>query len=305
MVADDRQRRTAAYARTAGALVDYLRASQDREGRFPERPSYGYAFTAWYGQLVPGTNEELSRRALAAHAGVDREWNVYPWEFITFALGSLERLRPGFVPRELLEGHRVRGTRMTNWRLLRLVNRAMLHGPSARVWVAAQTIRRLFTTREGLIQDQLATRSLQYHAFSLFLVARLHALCGWPFLLDWLRHGVAYSRRHILADGTAMYLGRGQEQVFGYGSLLVAMEYLDRVCPKCHTGEAAARVYRRLASFQRPDGSFPLVLRRRQPEKPQARFAEHPAGWYGYNTLYDYLPFLGVCLSTLARETWR
>jgi len=305
MVALNRHRRIVAYGRMADSLLDYLRGIRDDEGRFPERPTYGYAMTAWFGQLAPGPDDELSRRALAAHATVDPKWRDYPWEFVTFALSSLDRLRPGFVPRELLEGHRTRGTRVTNWRLLRVMNGAMRRGPSLPVWLAAHAIRRVFTSREGLIRDALGTRSLQYHAFSSLLVARLHALCGWPFLLDWLERAALLSRRQTMADGTALYLGRGQEQIFGYGSLLYVYEYVDRLCPELGLGEVTDRVLGRLASFQRPDGSFPLVLRRREPERPNATADECPAGWYGYNTLYDYLPLLGVCLSLLAREGWQ
>jgi len=305
MVALSRQRRIAAYGRMADSLLDYLRSVRDEQGRFPERPTYGYAMTAWFGQLAPEPDGELSRCALAAHATIDPEGYDYPWEFVTFALASLDRASPGFVPAELLEGHRTRGTRVTNWRLLRVVNRAMRRGPSLPVWLAARAIRRVFTSREGLICDALGTRSLQYHAFSALLVARLHALCGWPFLLEWLKGAALFSRRQTMADGTALYLGRGQEQIFGYGSLLYVYEYVDRLWPELGLGEVTDRVLRRLASFQRADGSFPLMLRRREPEPPNVTTAEQPAGWFGYNTLYDYLPFLGVCLGLLAREGWQ
>lgn len=293
-------------------LRAFLAQQVSQSGRFPEEPTYGYAFQALAEALGPRPDLDVVRLAIESQANIDRSWHNYPWEFVTYAcvraraelavqtLSGPEAAET--IPEVLCNDRIVRGTRVTNWRLLRLVNSVMLRGPSVRVRCAARLLGRVFTTKAGLIQDQLWTRSLQYHAFSLFLVAELHRCCRWPFLLKWLNQGLRASAEFTLPDGTAMYLGRGQEQIFGYGAFLAAGEYaLTQTKTRSFEG-ALSRALRRLVRFQRSDGSFPLVLREREPEPSVARRRDIPPGWYGYNSLYDYLPFLAACLGAGRRS---
>ena len=60
----------------------------------------------------------------------------------------------------------------------------------------------------------------------------------------------------------------------------------------------AQKVVQYLLKFQRADGSFPLVLREGEKGYPRKidTMDERFLGWYSYNNLFDYLPFLGYFL---------
>jgi hypothetical protein len=55
--------------------------------------------------------------------------------------------------------------------------------------------------------------------------------------------------------------------------------------------------------FQEEDGRFPLVLRNGEVGYPKIVDTRDPRwlGWYGYNNLFDYLPFFGVQLARAAQ----
>jgi hypothetical protein len=115
------------------------------------------------------------------------------------------------------------------------------------------------------------------------------------FLREWLSRGALFSIQQMLMDGSMLWLGRGQEQIFGYGALIYALEYVNRKIQPLPE-KNLQQLQEHVLSFQRPDGSFPLVLRRREPEMAKSNFTLHPPGWYGYNTIYDYQPFLAYTL---------
>ena len=54
--------------------------------------------------------------------------------------------------------------------------------------------------------------------------------------LNWLENKISialkFSLDNILFDGTSQYIGRGQEQIFGYGSLIAALKIFQKIFKK-------------------------------------------------------------------------
>lgn len=289
------EQRLVAYRTAALKLRDYLDAQLQPESGYPDRPSWGYAFTALLAvSSADGVVTPMAEKALRCLASQNGDDANYSWEFVVYAVQRMKRLLPSAtLPKDI---DRAKGTRMLNWFLLRQLNRGWF-GKNA-LWTLAKVrlAMSLYTSEEGLIMDELRTRSFQYHAFCLFVICELleqHPSAN--FLRRWLAVGADFSVRQMLADGSMLWLGRGQEQIFGYGALVYSLEYVNRYVFPLPI-ESLNLLQQHVLSFQRQDGSFPLVLRRREPESRIASFRQAPPGWYGYNTLYDYQPFLGYTL---------
>lgn len=290
------------YQTSGLTLVKHLDDMLSREGGYPDEPSWGYAFTLLVALMSNnGFNTTLAEKSLYWLKQQDMQHPNYSWEFVVFALQQAEHESKASIifPHN---GYREKGTRMFNWFLLRNVNKKFcgIFGISdvVKLRIAAY----LYQKNEGLILDEFKTRSLQYHAFCLFVLAELlDVMPDKKWLKQWFLRGVNFSINQILPDGTALYLGRGQEQIFGYGALLYALEYCHHKV-KPLDENILSLVCQKVLSFQRQDGSYPLVLRHRDAEPPFVNFkSDQPAGWYGYNTLYDYQPFLAYCLLKAGR----
>ena len=285
------------YQQSGERLMQHLDGLMHPDTGYPEEPSWGYAFS--YLASLCGTgggNTPFGQKALHHLVQQDKSSPNYSWEFVVYAIQAAKKSGAAALP-ECLYRYREKGTRMFNWYLLRTLNKKLCDRYRATDHVKLFMASRLYQQSCGLILDEFKTRSLQYHAFCLFVLAELiEASPKSTWLERWFLKGIDFSLKQVLNDGISLYLGRGQEQIFGYGALIYALEY-------CHTRvrpldeNKLNAISKRVFSFQRPDGSFPLVLRRREPEAPNAKFsAEPPGGWYGYNTLFDYQPFLAYCL---------
>lgn len=84
----------------------------------------------------------------------------------------------------------------------------------------------------------------------------------------------------------SLYIGRGQEQIFGYGSLLYALKTAHQITNKKIYQEKYLIVKHHVDSYIRKDGSIPLVLSSYEKKHPNSRH-----GWYSYNSFDDYVPF--------------
>lgn len=284
------------YAESAKAAHDHLASKINNPHGYPDVPSWGYAFSVLL-SAAHGNGEltQLGRNALHQLKKQAYENPNYSWEFVVYAIQQTKRLLKDDIDLPC-DYHRSKGTRMLNWFLLRQLNRGWFNKRPEWTLLKLRLARHLYTDANGLVLDEIRTRSLQYHAFCLFVICELiEQHPDADFLRDWLQRGATFAMKQMLADGTSLWLGRGQEQIFGYGALIYALEYVNR---HIHTlpPESLQRLQMHVLSFQRADGSFPLILRRREAEAPETTFQAHPSGWYGYNTLYDYQPFLAYTL---------
>lgn len=286
------------YRKSGLRLVQHLDDVLDKDLGYPDKPSWGYAFSLLVSLLVQNNGNSFLTKKAALHLKKQFETsqNNFSWEFVIYAILKAHKLS-GFNLPNGMNRYRSKGTRMFNWFLLRRLNKVLCKKYSAieklKLWIGLK----LYQDKSGMILDEFKTRSLQYHAFCLFILAELiDSGLNYMWLKQFFIRGVEFSVKQILHDGTSLYIGRGQEQIFGYGALIYALEYYHSKIQELDK-EILDRVSKKLLNFQRNDGSFPLVLRQREPEQPYASFTQdHPAGWYGYNTLYDYQPFLAFCL---------
>ena len=285
------------YRQSGERLLEHLDGLMHTDMGYPDEPSWGYAFTylaSLYGS--DGGNTRLTQKSLNHLVQQDKSSPNYSWEFVVYALQAAKTSGTVQLP-DRLNDYREKGTRMFNWYLLRTLNRRLCGRYNSADHIKLFMASKIFQQSSGLILDEFQTRSLQYHAFCLFVLAELIELEPQNiWLKNWFIKGINFSLQQILSDGTSLYIGRGQEQIFGYGALIYSLEFCNaKVQPldenKIH------QVSDRLLSFQRTDGSYPLVLRSREPEPINACFSEPPpGGWYGYNIIYDYQPFLAYCL---------
>ncbi|MBN1461476.1 MAG: hypothetical protein JXA57_18260 [Armatimonadetes bacterium] len=286
-------RRRDDYLATARAIAVYLAERQRPDGQFPGPDHYGVASALW---LWSELGADFARQ-------VDRAWNRLKQhppeshkEFNAYALLHCRR-RLGEAPIDaLLRRLHLDGRHSANWMLLRAVCRAD-EGPF-RSLVKSEVEARAALLRyahNGLISDRSGVRSFSYHAFCGALLADLWRLESW----EWAGRGAVNAARFIapfvLPNGAALYVGRGQEQLFGYGALLYLLEAAFGMTGDERYGGLADRVFVRLTRFQRKDGSFPLVLREGEESEPWAPNSARP-GWYTYNRYADYLPFFGAML---------
>lgn len=285
------------YLNSAYTLTQHLNEKLDKETGYPDKPSWGYGFSYLLAKQCDAIEfHEFAEKALLHLERQDSSHPNYSWEFVVFALQRLKKTNDITISGSL-GGYHEKGTRMFNWFLLRNINKLLCGRftvfDNIKLYVGIKT----FQEKSGLILDEFKTRSLQYHAFCLFILA--HIIEQQPennIIKNCFLDGVECAINYMLEDGTSIYIGRGQEQIFGYGSLIYALEYCNAHIKQLDE-DILDKLAKKVLSFQRADGSYPLVLRSTQLEKSGVCFKlDHPDGWYGYNTLYDYQPFLGYCL---------
>ena len=284
------------YKESAVRLLQHLSSKITDKG-YPDNPTWGYAFSfAAALEFEPDIKiNNFANQSLALLNQQDKSHKSYSWEFVVYACNRSMKLCDNLSLHEDFQ-YNEKGTRMINWTLLRQLNRINYKKDSVKVRLILWSIKQFFTLDSGQILDEISTRSLQYHAFCLFILAELDQTKYHPMVSKWLIKGCKFSAEMVLRNGTALYIGRGQEQIFGYGALLFALEYTNTKY-KLGLDSKIVNIWHYLQAFQRKDGSYPLVLIPNQPEKPEVSFTKDiPHGWFGYNTLYDYQPFLAYCL---------
>lgn len=291
------------YFNTAYGIAKYLSEKQGVDGNYPARTFYGLTFSALLWSYFGEEFRENIGKALEAYRNTDKSGAEFHWEFNNYALHKLFIKSGDRRVYELLKDSRFKGTNATNWVILRAVARVYRKKPLDNLWSwfeFSKALRR--QRREGFFPDDRDTRSLQYHCFSTALMAEAYEITreeryGKSFL-----DGAYFINDFVLPNGDTNYIGRGQEQVFGYAALIFLLEYAYTLTGDLSFRVNAEKVFRYLLGFRREDGSFPLVLRHEEkdyPKKTDVRDAGY-LGWYHYNNYFDYLPILGYYLAETA-----
>lgn len=171
----------------------------------------------------------------------------------------------------------------TNWKLLQ----ARMEGRGA-----VEIIEKM-QLPSGLILDEPHVASFHYHAFCLALLAEIWLESKDEKIKAHFMKGLHFLRPFILQNGSSLMVGRGQEQLFGYGALILALSHAVATFGDATFSDELARVFSYVFSFQQEDGSLPLVLKKTfdGPSEKVDLFSPRFFGWYGYNNYFDYLPF--------------
>ncbi len=281
------------YERTAREIAAYLAKRQRPDGSFPGPDHYGVASALWlwshFGTDYAPQINRVWKRLNADPPSTHGEFNIYA------LLHCRERLGENAVDtliRRLRPGHR----HSANWILLRSVChsfpgpyqsrlRAQIEGRAALFW----------HSRNGFIEDRPGVKSFAYHAFCGALLADLWRLHGFSWAGRAAVEAASAIAPFILPNGDTLYVGRGQQQIFGYGALIYLFQAVSEMKGEGEYGALAERVFSHVMRFQRLDGSFPLVLHEgEEPEPWQPDFSR--PGWYSYNRYADYMPFFGCML---------
>lgn len=278
-------------------LIRYINENRG----FRHRTFYGETFSLLFLKLTDQLTPQL--RDLLVHAYTDKPKAdpEFHWEFNNYALLKYKSLTSDESVHSLLTPLRFKYTLSTNWKLLRLHTSWLAGEDHTAVRVEASKILRQRQSANGQIWDGKRDRSFQYHAFSVAMVGELFRLSGDPFLRERFEMGVKFIRHFVLANGDSLYVGRGQQQLFGYASLAYALALGQVILGDRSLGNELEKVLNRVASFQRADGSFPLVFNPEEYASSTIPDQKNPApGWYPYNNLFDYLPFAAYLLAETA-----
>lgn len=281
-------------ARRLGALTDGIAAYvadylADRED-FGMRTFYGEAFALALLTKTGRLNAALEAKLLNTFQNKDRSDTQYHWEFNHYGM-----LEAGQLTGHLIFKH----TPCTNWTLLRSNVRiaAGVDVDTARVEALAKLRRR--QRPSGLILDDPGVRSFQYHCFSAAMIYEIYGKTHEDVWLYAFKRAVEFIRRFILPNGDTLYVGRGQQQSFGYASLIYILSaYFALTGDRSALGDLT-RVAEFLMQSTDTDGSLPLVVGASKEPLPHSNTPQcdtRYSGWYAYNNYFDYLPFAGVFL---------
>jgi hypothetical protein len=147
---------------------------------------------------------------------------------------------------------------------------------------------------DGCFADFIGRRSsypISYHVFVLALLHRLYLQTKSHKLKARFLRGVHYLLPFINPDGDFNVKGRGQEQIFGYGTAIYVLEaakQLDQIRADEYRGFIDL-VVNYILRFQREDGHIPLVLNSHRDEEK--------LGWYDYHHLSVYEAFFAAWIA--------
>jgi len=294
------------YYSIAYKIAKYLAKEQNNNGSFLGRNFCAQTFSTLLWSYFRDEFELNIQSAINYYTKKDKRGSVlfpHPWEFNNYALlhYHIKTKDPKISP--LIGNLRFVGDRVANWTLLRATCRFLKGGFLNVVKANLELIRvLLWFQKNGFIFDETGhaneSRSLQYHCYSMALLAEIYELTRKEFIKKRFLQGVDYITRLILPNGDALYVGRGQEQIFGYAALVYVLEYAHKLTKRLAYKQKADKVMSYLLKFQREDSSFPLVLREEEKEYPEEIDPQDDRflGWYGYNDYFDYLSFLGYYL---------
>lgn len=228
----------------------------------------------------------------------------YHWDFKNYAFletyGIMKKYLSEEEMREWKEGlynyRENKGNNLTNWMMMRAYSALLRYNIFHNIFQLFRFLGRMLLVRRAMLPDGCfddfphTSRPIQYHVFVLALLHRIYLLKPSSIIRNWFLKGVKYYIHFIDPDGCFNYLGRGQEQIFGYGIGLYVLEAAKSLDNKQATTyqDFADRMWKYLYQYKR-NKIFPLVLNNRNDSDQ--------CGWYDYHHLTVYEAFLGVWLA--------
>jgi len=165
------------------------------------------------------------------------EWG-YHWDFQNYAfLETFQLLKNNLSEEEtricetvIKESKENVNNPLTNWAAMRGYSAALRYGQfhnfmdKVKKWWWIQKVKQSFQ-RDGCSDDyRNLSRSIQYHVFTLALLHRIYLIDPNRKLKSMILKGVEYFIRFIDPEGCFNYVGRGQEQIFGYAAAIYILE---------------------------------------------------------------------------------
>jgi hypothetical protein len=292
----DLKRRLRSYRE---GIADYLDRVIKENCGFPARSFYGESFSYWLLGLAGERYRASLDKLISIYAAKDKKSPDFHWEFNKYAWNSVLISTGNSEVRDFVFPLRFKHTPVTNWVLLRCCTQIMAKHKADQALQDARSLLDKHQSASGFIYDDVGVRSLQYHCFSSVLVAEISILCDEAELRRKFLNAAQFIENLVLITGDTLYVGRGQQQSFGYGSLIYLLALAGFLLKDLRYFRKLERCVSFLSDFQRRDGSFPLVLNDVEKGYPATADPANPLypGWYAYNNYFDYLPFLGVMLA--------
>jgi hypothetical protein len=237
---------------------------------------------------------------------------MYHWDFQNYAFAATFDLLKSHLPEKVRNQWRIglragqtnHRNKLTNWAAMRALahlQRCKTVGPlteMARYFWNMRTVSRA-RQADGCMDDHKnVSRPIQYHIYAAALLHRIYLLNKSRRALKWFLTGVDYLMPWIDPDGDFNYWGRGQEQIFGFGAAIYALEAAALVTGNRQKYQRAAESLFRFLLQYKTGEHFPLVLNSRRDDEQY--------GWYDYHHTTVYNAFLGVWLAfahNLSQET--
>ena len=209
---------------------DYLKTYVLEKNGIKLRQFYGATYTL---ALFHGAEDYYALRKilLKQYSGMDKSNPEFHWEFNNYALQeiSIANASAGIDDvevDELLLPLQFKGTPCTNWTLLRCLVK-LRNGDMSPIIACKEKLHAMQGVN-GLIMDDKGVKSFQYHCFSTALVYEIYESTKDAYFLNVFKNAVVFIRNFILPSGETLIIGRGQNQSFGYGSLVfVLCKYLQ------------------------------------------------------------------------------
>lgn len=277
--------------RIGSFISNRLLANNGFESRSFYAETFSLALLAKTQQLTPTLKNILENK----FNEIDKSSKEFHWEFNRYALHEYQEATGDSTFSKFVKKGKFRDIGVTNWVLLRSDVLLKMNRKNPTALIEAKKIISKMQCRNGLIKDEKHTTSFQYHCFSLAMLAELWDLTSDPFFKKAFMKGIDFIRTFILSNGDTLYVGRGQQQLFGYASLLYALSKALAITNDTSLWNDINKVFGFILKKQRPDGSFPLVLRTGESKIPDVvnLYDESCLGWYSYNNYFDYLAFAG------------
>lgn len=283
---------------TVSRLASFLTGNLGDKG-FKERSFYGEAFLAGllfqdnYSLAEKCLNWQIEKSRLSKEVAAHKEFHLYPF-------GKTASLPEYFTstvfPISLKE-------KPTNWILLRTLCKVKNGNPlQSTIWQIVSLIVLTVNYKHGLLVDRRIGRvikrdlseeylSHQYHSFMLAILIDIYESTGNKLYQHFFWKGLGYMTGQIENNGRIKPKGRGQEQLLGYASLIYSLAWAQKNRPKENYEQLLKATVDYTINFQKPDGSFPLVL----------KAGDDKSMWETYNNLFDYLPFTALMLKRAAQ----
>lgn len=277
-------------------VAEYLRNLAFDEKRI-QRSFYGETFAALaLSKFEDNISKAAAIRYLELYRDKDKSDPEFHWEFNNYALQHMDE----YIVEQYLGKHydidRFKYTDCTNWVLLR--NLCQLRNGKEKSICKSEVDSKLMqmTTEYGLIKDNPDVESFQYHIFSAILLYEFYQeVPDQKYEASFLK-AIEFIEKFILPNGCGIYIGRGQEQIFGYGALLYGLSVAYALTKENKHLYYLSCVSEYVTQFLYADNrNVPLPLTLNHCEKDSELWLSvddnrHP-GWYSYNNYCDYIAF--------------
>lgn len=284
------------YDVIANKLLQFLAKKQNNDGTFPGETYYGETFAILAWSFDYNKYKKNIDKAIIAYGKKKRDSNFH-WEFNNYALLEYHSMYGDKSILKYITKLKFKYLKSTNWTLLRATCK-ILNNSDIKKAISEIDYALSFQDDSGLIWDHKKSKSIQYHIFSAALLGEISEKTKDKNIKNHFLEAARFVHKLILKNGDSVYIGRGQEQLFGYGALLYVLEMAEKYIQNGIFRSDGIRVINFISNYARKNGSFPLVLRKEEkgfPKKINVNNIRY-LGWYPYNNYFDYLPFFAYYL---------